>query len=128
MAMMSLLMMLAPGLLIGAFLDISNPSHAEVVELAVSFLAVAVVFQIVDGAQAVGAGMLRGLQDARILMLYALLGYWGIGLPLGVVLAFYFGLAGMGIWIGLAAGLAAVAILMVVRWVRRHALGLVPWR
>lgn len=128
MAMMSLLMLLAPGLLIGAFLDTSDPRNAEVVELAVAFLAVAAVFQIADGAQAVGAGMLRGLQDARVPMMYALLGYWGIGLPLGVVLAFFFGLAGMGIWIGLATGLAAVAILMIIRWIRRDALGLVPRR
>jgi MATE family multidrug resistance protein len=54
-----------------------------------------------------------------------LLGYWGIGLPLGVVLAFPGGLGGVGIWIGLATGLAVVAVLMMRRWTRRAVLGLV---
>ena len=48
----------------------------------------AALFQLADGAQAVGSGMLRGLQDTRVPMIFAGLGYWGIGLPLGVGLAF----------------------------------------
>ena len=48
------------------------------------------LFQIVDGAQAVAGGMLRGLHDTQVPMIYAAIGYWGIGLPLGVVLAFRF--------------------------------------
>ena len=58
------------------------------IDLAVSFLAVAAIFQIVDGAQVVGAGMLRGLHDTRVPMLFALLGYWVVGLGVGVWLAF----------------------------------------
>ena len=58
------------------------------VELAVTFLAFAALFQLADGAQAVGSGMLRGLHDTRVPMLIAAFGYWGIGLPLGVVLGF----------------------------------------
>jgi MATE family multidrug resistance protein len=57
-------------------------------------------------------------------MIFAGIGYWGVGLPLGVVLAFYFDLKGLGIWIGLAAGLASVAVLMTLRWVKRKELGL----
>jgi MATE family multidrug resistance protein len=57
-------------------------------------------------------------------MLFAALGYWGIGLPLGVVLAFPLGFAGAGIWTGLAAGLAAVAALMTGRWIMRERLHL----
>ena len=53
-----------------------------------SFLPVAAVFQIVDGAQVVGAGMLRGLHDTRVPMLFALVGYWVVGLGIGVWLAF----------------------------------------
>jgi len=128
MAMMALMMLLVPRLLIGAFLDPYDPRNLPVVELAVSFLALAALFQIVDGAQAVGGGMLRGLHDTRIPMLYALLGYWGIGLPLGVALAFPGGLGGVGIWVGLATGLAVVALLMMRRWTRRAALGLVAHR
>jgi MATE family multidrug resistance protein len=125
MAAMSLTMILAPRLLISAFLDIANPNNAEVVDLAISFLFFAALFQIADGAQVVGSGMLRGLHDARTPMIFALIGYWGIGLPLGVLLAFPLGLNGTGIWIGLSTGLAIVACLMIRRWRHREALGLV---
>ena len=125
MAATSLLMIFAPRLLIAAFLDTEIPANAEVVSLAATYLLLAALFQIVDGAQAVGGGMLRGLHDARAPMLFALVGYWGIGLPLGVVLAFRLGFGGTGIWIGLATGLAVVAVLMIRRWQRREALGLV---
>lgn len=125
---MSLTMILAPRLLISAFLDTADPANAQVISLATSFLAFAALFQIADGAQAVGSGMLRGLHDARTPMLFALVGYWGIGLPLGVVLAFPLGLNGIGIWIGLSAGLAVVACLMMWRWLRREPLGLLALR
>jgi MATE family multidrug resistance protein len=128
MATMSLTMILAPRLLISAFLDTADPGNAEVVGLATSFLAFAALFQIADGTQAVGAGMLRGLHDARMPMLFALAGYWGIGLPLGLLLAFPAGLNGIGIWIGLSTGLAVVACLMIRRWLHREALGLLLLR
>jgi MATE family multidrug resistance protein len=124
MAAMSLAMILAPRLLISAFLDSADLKNAPVVDLAVSFLMFAALFQIADGAQVVGAGVLRGLHDARVPMLFALVGYWGIGLPLGVILAFPIGLGGSGIWIGLATGLAIVAVLMIRRWLHREACGL----
>jgi MATE family multidrug resistance protein len=124
MAAMSLIMVLAPERLISAFLDIREPSNAEVLRLATTFLLFAALFQIADGAQAVGGGMLRGLHDARVPMLYALGGYWGIGLPLGVLLAFGFGMGGTGIWIGLATGIGVVAVLMICRWQARERLGL----
>lgn len=120
----AMLMLFAPHLLVGAFLDLGDPKNAPVVGFALSFLVLAALFQLVDGAQAVGAGMLRGLQDTRIPMIYAAVGYWGIGLPLGVSLAFGTSLRGVGIWIGLAAGLAVVAGLMLWRWLRRDKLGL----
>ncbi|MER8966626.1 MATE family efflux transporter [Mesorhizobium sp. M0808] len=119
MALMGLVMILWPHLLIGAFIDLGNPANAEVVALAVSFLAFAALFQVFDGAQAVASGMLRGLHDTKVPMIYAAIGYWGIGLPLGVLLAFRFGFNGVGIWIGLSSGLAVVAALLLVRWLRR---------
>ena len=79
--------------------------------LAVTFLSFAALFQIFDGAQAVASGMLRGLQDTKVPMVLAAIGYWGVGLPLGALLAFRFGFAGSGIWIGLSTGLAVVAVL-----------------
>lgn len=125
MASMSALMLLAPLTLIGAFINVGDSANAAVVELAISFLFFAAVFQIADGAQGVAAGMLRGLQDTRMPMIFALVGYWGFGMPLSLLLAFKLGFGGRGIWIGLAAGLLAVAIVMVWRWTMRERLGLV---
>ena len=126
MAAMSLTMIAAPRLLISAFLDTNEPANTAVVGHAVSFLMLAAAFQIADGAQTVGAGMLRGLHDTRMPMLFALLGYWVIGLPLSAWLGFSAGLGGVGIWIGLATGLGIVAVLMIRRWHHREALGLLP--
>jgi MATE family multidrug resistance protein len=122
----ALLMLIAPRPLVGIFLDLNEPTNAPVIAFAVTFLMLAAIFQLADGAQAVGAGMLRGLQDTGVPMLYAALGYWGIGLPLGVMLAFGTSLRAVGIWIGLATGLAVVAALMLWRWLRRERLKLVP--
>ncbi len=110
--------------LVGLFLDWSDPADAIVAGLAASYLVWAGIFQIVDGAQVVGSGMLRGLGDTRVPMWLAGLGYWGFGLPVGVVLAFWVKLNGIGIWIGLSTGLAAVAVLMTARWIMRERLGL----
>ncbi len=124
MSFMALIMLFFPDLLISAFMNPAAPDNAAVAALAVSFLAYAALFQIVDGAQAVAGGMLRGLHDTKIPMIQAAIGYWGIGLPLGIVLAFPAGLDGAGIWIGLSSGLAAVAIMLMMRWQRRETLGL----
>lgn len=125
MAVMGLVMIAAPHMLIGAFIDADNPANAEVVRLAVTFLALAALFQIVDGAQAVGAGMLRGLHDTTVPMIFAGVGYWLIGLACGAWLAFRAGWDGVGIWAGLALGLAIVAVLMTGRWALRERIGLV---
>lgn len=66
--------------------------------------------------------MLRGLHDTTVPMIYAAIGYWGVGLPLGALLAFHFGFAGTGIWMGLSTGLAVVAVLLLSRWLRRDRL------
>ncbi len=113
-------MILAPRMLISAFIDADLPENAGIVALAISFLAVAGIFQVVDSAQVVGAGMLRGLQDTRIPMYYAMFGYWGVGLPIGAGLAFATPLKGLGLWIGLASGLGIVAVLVIWRWTRRE--------
>jgi MATE family multidrug resistance protein len=123
MAAMATLMFAFPRELITLFLA-DTPENATVISLGVSFLLVAALFQIVDGAQVVGAGMLRGLHDARVPMIYALFGYWAIGLGVGVALAFSMDWRGIGIWAGLASGLGFVAMLMLWRWTRREQLGL----
>jgi MATE family multidrug resistance protein len=124
MALMALLMWSMPRQLVAIFIDTSDPANAEVMALAVAFLGLAALFQIVDGAQAVGAGMLRGLHDTTVPMAFALFGYWVAGMGTAVWLGFGLGWGGVGIWAGLAAGLAVVAVLMVARWSRRERLGL----
>lgn len=128
MSMTAMVMLFAPHLLVSAFLDLADPVNANVIALAVSFLAFAAMFQVFDGAQTIGAGMLRGLHDTRVPMVFTAVGFWGIGLPLGAYLGLATGLAGAGIWIGLAAGLASVAILMTSRWIMRERFGLTKMR
>ncbi len=125
MAAVALVMVAMPERLIGIFIDARDPENAQVIALGVSFLALAAVFQIFDGAQVVGAGMLRGLQDTRWPMIFAGIGYWVIGLGVGAGLAFWMGWEGVGIWVGLATGLAVVSALMLTRWMMRERLGLV---
>ena len=122
----ALTLLLIPRTLVGIFLDLADPANAAIIATAMSFLAVAALFQIVDGAQVVGAGVLRGLHDTRWPMVYAAIGYWIIGLGVGMTLAFPLRMRGVGIWLGLATGLAVVAILVLIRWMRREKLGLVP--
>ncbi len=127
MAAMAAVMVAFPRPLVGLFLDSGDPANAPVIALAISFLGVAAVFQVFDGAQAVGAGMLRGLHDTTVPMIYAAIGYWVIGIGVGAGLAFGLGWRGIGIWIGLASGLAVVSVLMIGRWMRRERLQLTSW-
>jgi MATE family multidrug resistance protein len=123
MGAMAVVMWAFPRELITLFLK-DVPANAVVIGLAVSFLRVAAAFQLVDGAQVIGAGMLRGLHDTRWPLLFALVGYWVVGLGIGAWLAFARDWKGVGIWVGLASGLAAVAALMLARWVMRDRIGL----
>jgi MATE family multidrug resistance protein len=116
MAAMAVALILAAGPLAWLFLDPADPRAAAAAALGASLLTVAGVFQLGDGVQVVAAGALRGLKDTRVPMLFAALGYWGIGLPAGLALAWPAGLGAVGIWIGLAAGLAVVSGLMLWRW------------
>lgn len=126
MALSALVMIAVPHMLIGLFIDVQDVANTEVVAIAATFLIFAALFQIVDGAQAVGAGMLRGLHDTGVPMVIAAIGYWGVGMPLGALLAFHYGMAGVGIWIGLSAGLAVVAVLLLWRWMKRDRLVSLP--
>jgi len=123
MGSMALVMWSIPRTLVTLFLT-DAPKNAVTIALAVSFLRVAAAFQLVDGAQVIGAGMLRGLHDTRWPLLFALVGYWVVGLGIGSWLAFAADWKGLGIWIGLASGLASVAALMLARWLMRDRLGL----
>ena len=127
MAAMALIMWAIPRQLVILFLT-DVPQNSLTIGLAVSFVRVAAAFQLVDGAQVIGAGMLRGLHDTRWPLIFALVGYWVVGLGIGAWLAFDRDWQGIGIWIGLAAGLAAVAVLMLARWLMRERLALTSVR
>lgn len=120
----ALVLMTIPHMLVGVFLPAAEAGNQVVLSLAATYLLFAAMFQLFDGAQVVAAGMLRGLQDTRAPMIIAGVGYWLVGAPLGLALGFLTPLRGSGVWIGLAAGLAAVAVGLMFRWARRERLGL----
>jgi MATE family multidrug resistance protein len=93
-----------------------------------TLLRVAAFFQLFDGCQVVATGALRGAGDTRTPMLCHFVGYWVIGLPLGAVLCFRFGLGAAGLWMGLSAGLIVIGIVLVGFWRRAvHRLNSSQW-
>ncbi len=105
-----------PQPLVSLFIGAPSGENSGVAELAVQLLAIAAIFQIVDGIQGTAAGALRGLKDTFVPMLIGLLSYWAIGLSSGYYLAGRYG--ARGLWIGLCIGLACAAVLLVWRWNR----------
>jgi MATE family multidrug resistance protein len=87
-----------------------------VISIASSLLIIAALFQLSDGIQAVGIGILRGLTDVKVPTVITFVAYWIVGLPTGYVLGFMFDLDVQGVWIGLLAGLTTSAILLTLRF------------
>lgn len=114
-----------PETLVGLYLDLNDPQSQDVIVYGVSFLIVAAVFQLADGAQIIGVNNLRGLGDTFIPLIYALFGYWVVGISLSLGLGFWAGWGGVGVWWGLAGGLASVAVLANRRFAHRESLGLI---
>ncbi|HVT38280.1 MAG TPA: MATE family efflux transporter [Gemmatimonadaceae bacterium] len=98
-----------------ARLFVSDP---DTVAMASSLIAIGGLFQVFDGIQGVVTGVLRGTGDTRIPMLLHLGGFWGIGIPLSLVLAFGLHMGPPGVWWGFVGSLATVATvqLLRVRW------------
>ncbi len=90
-----------------------------VIAIAAQLLIITTLFQISDGVQVVAQGALRGMNDTRTPTLLTFIAYWVISLPLAYVLGFYTSLGVVGIWIGLAAGLTANAILLYRRFMKK---------
>ena len=116
-------MIAAPRLLIAPFIDVDAPENANAVAIAVAMLKVAALFQVFDASQCALANMLRGLHDSKWPFVIAILGYWAIGAPVGLALGFLTPLGGVGVWIGLATGLAVVAVLLLLRWIGKERRG-----
>ncbi|HKB56407.1 MAG TPA: MATE family efflux transporter [Lacunisphaera sp.] len=85
---------------------------ADVAALAAQLLIVAAVFQLFDGGQVISAGALRGLGDVKVPTVITFIAYWVIALPLGYWLAFHTPLGPVGVWTGLASGLAFAAVFL----------------
>lgn len=113
-----------PQTLVSIFLNRADPANAVALGLAATYLGIAGIFQLADGAQVVAAHALRGLSDTKMPMVLAIIGYWAVGLPTAYILGFVLNWRGTGIWLGLAAGLGFVAVVLVVRFALRERLGL----
>jgi multidrug resistance protein, MATE family len=116
MACMSAVLLAAPAFFAGLFLDAGTSSGAQAIDLAVALLLVVAAFQIADGAQVIGIQALRGLNDTTTPMFIAGFGYWAVGCGMAYVLGFPAGFGPVGVWSGMAIGLAIVAALMLGRF------------
>lgn len=115
---MGLVMWTMPTPIIALYLDIYDVQNTAVVMQAEALLAVAAMFQLVDGIQVAATGALRGLQDTRVPLLVGVLSYWGVGLGSGYWLGFRLGWGSVGLWWGLALGLLVAAIVLTWRFNR----------
>jgi len=91
---------------------------SQVVRMGAALLVVAAIFQLFDGLQVVTTGALRGAGNTRTPMYAHLLGYWVIGMPLGAILCFKFGLGAVGFWSGLCVALILIGSLLLFVWWR----------
>jgi MATE family multidrug resistance protein len=115
MALMAIVLVTVPRAIAGIYVDVDAPANRGLVEIALHLLAIAAVFQIFDGVQAIAAGALRGYRDTAVPLLLAVIGYWGVGFAGGWLFAFPAGYGPIGLWSGLAVGLAAVALMLTLR-------------
>ncbi|MEM7222649.1 MAG: MATE family efflux transporter [Pseudomonadota bacterium] len=110
------LFLVVPRFLATLFLDPGQSVNLPVIETIVLLLGIAALFQVFDGIQIIAAGALRGLKDTRVPMWIALFGYWVVGFSCSLLLGFGLGLEVIGIWSGVALGLAVTAGLLVWRF------------
>nr|CAD6410710.1 MATE family efflux transporter [Rhizobium sp. Q54] len=112
----SALFALFPRALGSFFLDTDRVDAVAVLDFAASLIVIAGIFQMADGLQAVGAGLLRGLKDTTIPMILALIAYWPIGFACAWIFAFPLEYGGAGVWFGFVTGLAAAAAMLCGRF------------
>jgi MATE family multidrug resistance protein len=95
----------------------SATSHGAI-ELTAALLLVGATYFITDAIQTIVAGALRGLNDTRVPLLFAVVSYWAIGFTLACVLGFKTGLGAIGVWVGLSCGTAVYAVALILRFRR----------
>ena len=111
------------GDLAGLILDRAQPENEAAFDLAVALLAVAAVFHVADALQIASRGVLQGLKDTRVPMLFTLATSWGLGLPAAALLGIGVDLGGEGVWTGIAAAMIGACLLLIRRF-RTQAQGL----
>lgn len=104
--------LISPEPLMAAFVDPDDPAKPQILILGATLLAVAALFQLVDAGQVMALGFLRGLQDTGWPMVFAVLGYWIIGMPASYAMAFHTPLGPAGLWLGLCVGLTVAGVAM----------------
>jgi MATE family multidrug resistance protein len=114
----SVVFLVWPEPLVLVFMQSSEPARDQIVAIGVGLLAMAALFQLVDGAQAIALGLLRGVQDTTVPMVIAAISYWVVGMPCSYIFGFVLGYDGIGVWMGLVLGLACAAILLSARFWR----------
>ncbi len=115
-ALVGVVYVCVPSLVLRPFLTSHGGADPATVHLAHTLLVIAIVLQFFDAAQNIGNGLLRGVSDTKAGFRLSLIGYWVVGLPTALVLAFPAGLGATGVWWGLCAGLATTAGLMLRRY------------
>lgn len=103
-------------ILFRSFLPTLYISDKEVIDISAALLVIVAFFQISDGTQAMGLGILRGLTDMKIPTLITLVAYWLMGLPSGYLLAFKWNMGIYGVWYGLLISLTASGLFMMIRF------------
>ncbi|PUZ27610.1 multidrug resistance protein, MATE family [Chitinophaga costaii] len=88
----------------------------EVNGIAARLLLIAAFFQLFDGTQVVGLGILRGMGDVKVPTITTLFAYWGFALPVGYMLGIKMGWGISGIWWGLLLGLLASSVMVFIRF------------
>ncbi|OOQ62102.1 MATE family efflux transporter [Mucilaginibacter pedocola] len=91
-------------------------SDKQVISIAAQLLIVAAFFQLFDGTQVVGLGILRGMSDVKIPTIITFISYWVIGLPIGYILGKHLQYGVTGVWFGLVAGLASASVMLFLRF------------
>ena len=98
------------------YLPVLYVDDSSVINIASTLLIIAGLFQISDGIQAVGLGILRGIRDIKKPTIVTFISYWIISIPLSYFLGIEYGYGVYGIWIGLCVGLTLAAIFHVTRF------------
>ena len=90
-------------------------TNAEVIAIASNLMVFAALYQLSDGIQNVSVGILRGIQDVKIIMPIAFVSYWLLNLPVGYLFGFTLGMGPSGLFLGFSFGLSAAAVMMILR-------------